>query len=78
MVAAGQGGRRVLPRWLTEHGVAPPAAEEPAGEAVTVHRPLSDLRGPELEYLSGLAREFHSADPAIASLGRHMGEARER
>jgi len=66
-----------LPRWLTEHAVAPPAAEEPAGEGLTVRRPLSDVRGPELEYLSGLAREFRSADPAIAALGRHMREARE-
>ena len=66
-----------LPRWLTEHGVAPPAAEEPADEGITVHRPLSDLRGPEMEYLSGLAREFRSADPAIAALGRRMRETRE-
>jgi sulfide:quinone oxidoreductase len=67
-----------LPRWLTEHGVAPPAAEEPADEGITVHRPLSELREPEVEYLSGLAREFRSADPAIASLGRRMREARGR
>jgi sulfide:quinone oxidoreductase len=67
-----------LPRWLTEHGVTPPAAEEPADEGITVHRPISELRGPELEFLGGLAREFRSADPAIASLGRHMREARER
>jgi sulfide:quinone oxidoreductase len=67
-----------LPRWLTEHGVAPPAAEEPAGEGLTVHRPLSEIRGAEVEYLSGLAKEFRSADPAIAALGRHMREARER
>ena len=66
-----------LPRWLTEHGVTPPAAEEP-DEGITVHRPISEIRGPELEYLHGLAREFRSADPAIASLGRHMREARER
>jgi sulfide:quinone oxidoreductase len=67
-----------LPRWLTEHGVAPPAAEQPTDEGITVHRPLSDMRGPELEYLSGLAHEFRSADPAIAALGRHMRQARER
>ncbi len=67
-----------LPRWLTEHGVAPPAAEEPTDEGITVHRPLSEMRGPELEYLSGLAREFRSADPAIAALGRQMRQARER
>jgi sulfide:quinone oxidoreductase len=66
-----------LPRWLTEHGVTPPAAEEP-DEGITVHRPISEVRGPELEYLHGLAREFRSADPAIASLGRHMREARGR
>src|SRR4051812_27895623 len=66
-----------LPRWLTQHGVAPPAAEEPEGEVITVNRPLSEVRGPELEYLNGLAREFRSADPAIADLGRHMREARE-
>ena len=66
-----------LPRWLTEHGVTPPAAEEP-DEGMTIHRRISDMRGPELEYLHNLAREFRSADPAIASLGRHMREARER
>ncbi len=66
-----------LPRWLTENGVAPPAAEEPAGEGLTVHRPLREMRGPELLYLDGLAREFRSADPAIAALGRRMREARE-
>ncbi|HYH90111.1 MAG TPA: FAD-dependent oxidoreductase [Solirubrobacteraceae bacterium] len=66
-----------LPRWLAEHGVTPPAAEEP-DEGITVHRSISDMRGPELEYLHDLAREFRSADPAIASLGRHMREARER
>jgi sulfide:quinone oxidoreductase len=66
-----------LPRWLTEHGVAPPAAEEP-DRGITVHRPLSDLPSHEVEYLHGLAREFRSADPAIASLGRHMREARGR
>jgi sulfide:quinone oxidoreductase len=66
-----------LPRWLTEHGVTPPAAEEP-DEGIAVHRPLSELPSHELEYLHGLAREFRSADPAIASLGRHMRRARER
>jgi hypothetical protein len=76
-VAAGQGRGRVPARWLTEHAVAPPAAEEPADEGLTVHRPLSEVRGAELAYLNGLAREFRSADPAIAALGRHMREARE-
>jgi hypothetical protein len=67
-----------LPRWLTEHAVAPPAAEEPAGDAITIHRPLSEVPHAEVEYLRELAREFRSADPAIAKLGRHMREARER
>ena len=66
-----------LPRWLTEHGVTPPAAEEP-DEGIAVHQPISDLPSHELEYLHGLAREFRTGDPAIASLGRHMREARER
>jgi sulfide:quinone oxidoreductase len=66
-----------LPRWLTEHGVTPAAAEEP-DEGITVHQPVSELPSHELEYLHGLAREFRSADPAIASLGRHMREARGR
>ena len=57
--------------------MSPPAAEEP-DEGITVHRPVSELPSHELEYLHGLAREFRSADPAIASLGRHMREARDR
>ena len=64
-----------LPKWLTEHGVAPPAAEEPRDEGITVHRPLSELPAQEVEYLRGLAREFRSGDPAIAELGRRMREA---
>ena len=67
-----------LPRWLTEHAVTPPAAEEPAGEGITIHRPLSEVPRAEVEYLRSLARQFRSADPAIASLGRHMREARDR
>ena len=67
-----------LPRWLAEHGVAPPAAEEPpADEGVTVRQPLSAMRGVEAQYLFDLAREFRTDDPAIASLGRRMREARE-
>jgi sulfide:quinone oxidoreductase len=66
-----------LPRWLTEHGVTPPAGEEP-DEGITVHRPLRELPAHELEYLHGLAREFRSGDPAIAELGRHMRQARNR
>ena len=69
-----------LPRWLAEHGVAPPpAAEEPPEQGVTIRRPLSSMRGgAEAQYLFELSRQFRSADPAIASLGRRMREARER
>jgi sulfide:quinone oxidoreductase len=67
-----------LPRWLAEHGVAPPGAEDPPEEGITVRRPLSAMRGPEAEYLFELSRKFTSSDPAISSLGRRMREARER
>jgi sulfide:quinone oxidoreductase len=68
-----------LPRWLAEHGVAPPAAEEPPDdEGVTVRQPLHAMRGPEAQYLFELGRQFRSGDPAIAALGRRMREARER
>jgi sulfide:quinone oxidoreductase len=68
-----------LPRWLAEHGVAPPAAAEPPDEeGVTIRRPLSEMRGPEALYLHELAREYRTSDPAIAALGRRMREARER
>jgi sulfide:quinone oxidoreductase len=68
-----------LPRWLAEHGVAPPAAEEPPDqEGVTIRRPLSEMRGPEALYLHELARQYRTSDPAIAALGRRIREARER
>jgi sulfide:quinone oxidoreductase len=68
-----------LPRWLAEHGVAPPpAAEEPTEQGVTIRRPLREIRGAEAQYLFDLSRQFRSSDPAIASLGRRMREARER
>jgi sulfide:quinone oxidoreductase len=68
-----------LPRWLAEHGVAPPAAAEPPeDEGVAIRRPLSEMRGPEALYLHQLAREYRTSDPAIAALGRRMRQARER
>ena len=67
-----------LPRWLTEHGVAPPVAEEPPAQGITIHQPLREMHEPELQYLHALAREFRSADPALAALGHRMREARER
>ncbi len=68
-----------LPRWLTEHGVTPPAGRLPADdEGVAVNQPLSRMSGPEQKYLFELSRQFRTDDPAIASLGRRMREARER
>jgi sulfide:quinone oxidoreductase len=68
-----------LPRWLAEHGVAPPASEPPPGDqGVTVTRSMRALRAPEHQYLFQLGREYRTDDPAIASLGRRMREARSR
>jgi sulfide:quinone oxidoreductase len=67
-----------LPRWLAENGVAPPAAEDPPDEGVTIRRPLSAMRGAEAQYLYELSRQFRPSDPAIASLGRRMRQMRDR
>jgi hypothetical protein len=76
---AGKVAGEYLPRWLAEHGLAPQAAQEPPQEqGITIRRPLREMEGPEARYLYDLAREFRSADPAIAALGRRMHQARER
>jgi sulfide:quinone oxidoreductase len=67
-----------LPRWLAENGIAPPAAAEPPGEGVTIRRPVRAMRGAEAQYLFELGRQYRIDDPAIASLGRRMHEARDR
>ena len=67
-----------LPRWLAEHGIAAPASQEPPEGGVTISRPVSELRGEEALYLRRLGRQFRSADPAIAALGRRMRELRSR
>jgi sulfide:quinone oxidoreductase len=67
-----------LPRWLAEHGIAPPASHEPPGDAIVVRRPLRAMRGAEADYLFDLSRQFTSADPAVAALGRRMHDTRER
>jgi sulfide:quinone oxidoreductase len=66
-----------LPRWLAEHGVAPSASLPGPEGGVTVHRALSAMRGVEAQYLFELARQFNSADPAIATLGRRMRDGRD-
>ena len=67
-----------LPRWLAEHGVAPPAAAEPPDEGITIRQPVHAMRAPEFQYLHELGRQYRSGDPAIAALGHRMREARER
>jgi sulfide:quinone oxidoreductase len=75
---SGKVAGRYLPRWLTEHGVVPQGAAEAPVEGIAVDRPVSAMRGPEAEYLFDLARRVSSDDPAIAALGRRMGETRRR
>jgi sulfide:quinone oxidoreductase len=67
-----------LPRWLAEHGVAPPASQEPPQGGVNVRRSLRALRGAEAQHLFDLAHRLDSSDPAIAALGRRMRELRDR
>ena len=66
-----------LPRWLSEHGVAPPGGvPAPEGRSITVERSMRALRAPEHQYLFELGRQYRIADPDVASLGRRMREAR--
>jgi sulfide:quinone oxidoreductase len=67
-----------LPPWLTEHGVMPAEQSAPPDEGVEVDQPLSRINRAEAGYLAQLGRQFRSADPAIASLGRRMRELRDR
>jgi sulfide:quinone oxidoreductase len=68
-----------LPRWLAEHGVAPPGGAPPSdSEGILVRRSLRALRAPEYQYLFELGREYRIADPEIAALGRRMREARSQ
>ena len=67
-----------LPRWLAEHGVAPPASQEPPQGGVNVRRTLRALRGAEAQHLFDLSRRLDSSDPAVAALGRRMRELRDR
>jgi sulfide:quinone oxidoreductase len=67
-----------LPRWLAEHGVAPPASQEPPQGGVNVRRTLRALRGAEAQHLFDLSRRLDSSDPGIAALGRRMRELRDR
>lgn len=75
---AGKVSGEFLPRWLTEHGLAPQDTEEPPEKGITIRRPLREMRGVEAQYLHDLARQFRTADPALGALGRRMRETRER
>ena len=76
---AGKVAGEYLPRWLAEHGVAPHAAptSRPTRASRSAGR-CARCAAPEAQYLYELARQFRSADPAIAALGRRMRETRER
>jgi sulfide:quinone oxidoreductase len=52
-----------LPRWLAEHGVAPPAGHEPPAGGIEVDVPLSAMRGAEAQYLLDLSRRYGGAPP---------------
>jgi sulfide:quinone oxidoreductase len=63
-----------LPRWLTQHGITPPLADDPVpGKAVEVRRTLSEVRR-DTDYLARLGRDYRIADPALGALGRRMRE----
>lgn len=49
-----------LPRWLAEHGVVVPSAQDPPASGISVRRPLSTMRGADAQYLFDLARRFPS------------------
>ncbi len=65
-----------LPRWLAEHGIAPPASASPPDDGVEIRRPVAAMRGAEAQYLFELGRQYRSAD--VAALGRRMHETRAR
>lgn len=68
-----------LPRWLAEHGFAPPpAAVDAPQEGIVVHRPVREIAGEEAQYLFDLRHRYRIDDPAIASLGRQMRSIRDR
>ena len=75
---AGKVSGEYLPRWLTEHGLAPQDTDEPPEKGIAIRRPLREMRGAEAQYLHELARQFCSADPALGALGRRMRETQER
>jgi sulfide:quinone oxidoreductase len=67
-----------LPRWLAEHGVGPPASQDPPEGGIPVRRTLRSMRTPEAQYLFDLARRYEGSDPEIASLGRRMHDTRDQ
>jgi sulfide:quinone oxidoreductase len=54
---AGKVAGEYLPRWLTEHGVAPPSEEEPPESGIVVRRTLRAVDA-ETQYLRELVRQF--------------------
>jgi len=61
-----------LPRWLAEHGFAPPAsAVEAPSEGIEVRRPVRAI-AEESQSLFDVRRKYRIADGDLASLGRQM------
>jgi len=69
-----------LPRWLAEHGFAPPPTPAPAApdEGIPIRRHVRAMEGAEAQYLFDLRRRYRIHDPAIASLGRAMRTIKSR
>jgi sulfide:quinone oxidoreductase len=70
-----------LPRWLAEHGFAPPPAaapDEAPQEGIEVRREVRAIAAAESQYLFDLRRQYRIDDAAIASLGRQMRTMRSR
>lgn len=61
-----------LPRWLAQHGFAPPvSAVDAPDEGIEIHRPVREL-AQEAQQLFDVRRRYRIADADLASLGRQM------
>jgi len=67
-----------LPRWLAEHGFAPPVSEaEAPEEGIHVRRPVRAI-AEESQQLFDVRRQYRIADADLAALGRQMRSMRDR
>jgi hypothetical protein len=61
-VAGGKVAGEYLPRWFSEHGIAPAAGQRAPAGGVTVRRSLHAM-SPEAQYLYDLARASDAPRP---------------